>query len=189
MTEVARGNVAATRVNEKGIHSIALGEGDNVEWYSFYTNNPGVSKGDQVEFAYTRKGRWLNGDAKTVKVVGKASAPSNATQRSVSTGGGYDARQDSIIMQSSMKTAADLLKVAVEAGAVPLGKMATAKTQEKGYETILSVHADLSRRLFNRAKYPEKFLASLQADVVEEEVVSVDDDGIGDTGDADFQDF
>lgn len=178
--------------NKNGIYSLGIGEGDNVDWYGFYKTEPQCNKGDTVEVGFTRKGRWLNADPKTLKVVGAGSAPSNATRGSVGGNAQPDNRQASIVMQSSMKTATDIVRLLIDTGAVSVGAAKTAGAKAKAFDIVMDTHAEVTRRLYNRATHPQAFLDSLKADAVEEEVVDADvpaDDSIGDTGDSDFQDF
>lgn len=143
--------------------------GGDGEWYGFYTNRPAVSEGQLVRFAFTRKGQWLNAEPKTVEVIEDAGATKAAAPATSGAKAGRtftDDRQNSIVMQSSSKTAVDLLNVLISAGAVHLGKTDTKAAASKKYDALMELHEELTLRLFHRATQPEAFLAYVRERMV-----------------------
>lgn len=199
MTEQVTGYVE--KVNERNSGSgpttysllVRPKDGGEGEWYGFYTNKPNVSEGALVTFGYSRKGKWLNANPKTLKVVEEAgtTAPAPAP---ASKGGGRnftDNRQNSIVMQSSSKTATDLLNVLIGAGAIHLGKAETKAAASKRYDALMELHEELTLRLFNRATQPEAFLDYVRTRVVlgDPEAEDVTDEEPESNDDGDFTDF
>lgn len=90
---------------------------NDAEWYNFGFNSPGCSEGDVISFE-SQKTQWgLDGDPSTVKVVDTGKRPSGTpTAKSYDP----DQRQESIVFQSSLKTAIDVIDVALRNDALSL---------------------------------------------------------------------
>lgn len=131
-------------------------------WYGCFTNKPNVSEGQVIKFTAEDSGNFKNADVPSIQVVGEAVA-SPTPQKT--TGGRQvtDNRQASIVMQSSSRTAVELLNVLVESGAVSLGKADSKAAAAKKYDVLMSLHEELTVRLYNRATKPELFHSAVTA--------------------------
>jgi hypothetical protein len=117
---------------------------DDSEWFSFGFSNPGVSEGDAITFNYS-KGQFGNeGDADSVDVAENSNAP--AAKKAVVSA---DTRQNSIVYQSSLKVAAELLPFLVESGAVKMPKQALQ------YDFLIDVLESTAKRLAREALDPD----------------------------------
>ena len=87
-------------------------------WYGFGFEEPDFSEGVTAEFEVVKRGRFMNVDNKTFKVVDEKSAPKKG-----STGGkgSYGDVQRSINWQSARNAAIEVARIGVEAGAISLG--------------------------------------------------------------------
>lgn len=133
-------------------YSILLKEADGSEnWYSFNMVKPAVTKDQQVEFEYDMAGQYRNAKADTIKVTGAAPAPAASGGGAPSTG---DARQKSIVMQSSQNYAAILMDALATAGAIP---GLTPKADKLGI--CLGLFEDLTRECYQRSMNPDAFLS------------------------------
>ena len=117
----------------------------NGNWYKCGFDNPNVSQGDNVEFSYenTQYGDEVTKGSVRKLAAGEAPAvAANAPQHMTP-----DARQLSIIYQSSRKDAIQILSLAVERELVKLPKAS-------GYDTFLSLVDDLTVELSKKAVNP-----------------------------------
>jgi hypothetical protein len=158
--------------NGKTAYSLLVrqeGEEDG-SWYGFYTNNPGDCEGKVVSFRATDKGNFKNADAKSFKVVGEATAAQQVVKKPAASragrGGTFDNRQASIVMQSSSKTAVDLLNLMVASDAVHLGAAKGEKAAQKRYDALMELYEELTIRLYNRATQPERFHEHVTANIL-----------------------
>jgi hypothetical protein len=187
MTEQVTGYVERVNERSSGAGPTTYSLCVNGDWYGFYTNRPDVSEGQLVKFAFRRKGKWLNADPKTVEVLEEAGETKPTPSAGAKPAGRTfnDNRQNSIVMQSSSKTATELLGVLISAGAIHLGKAETKPAAAKRYDALMELHEELTLRLFNRATQPDAFVEYVRGrvvqpaaeDVTEEQLVPEDDDG------------
>lgn len=112
------GILEKANTNDRGFSSVLV----NGTWYSTYKTNYSELEGQEVWFMATSKesnGKtyWNAGD---VKATGNKPKPAAPAARG---GSGFnDSRQSSIVLQSSYKTAAELLGRLVAADKIDLGK-------------------------------------------------------------------
>jgi hypothetical protein len=138
-----KGTLEKAYKNKHGYWSINV----NNEWYGTFETDYTDKEGCTVEFESAKKGNFLNvkGD---VKVVG-------AAKQVKSSGGNIsaDARQSSIVLQSSTRTAADIVIGALQADAVALPS-----AKAKKFDTILGLIDEVTERIYNNCINPESFL-------------------------------
>jgi hypothetical protein len=115
------GEVVRIFRNDNGTYNVKMND-DNV--YGFYKNKPTFQEGDTVSFDYSKNGKWLNADAKTVSVV---SAP--APGASVGSAAG-PSNQDVIRYQAARNSALSFLDIAAREGAIKLGSKQADKFDE-----------------------------------------------------------
>lgn len=130
------------------LYSFAMGG----EWYGCGFDNPNLTEGDSISFEFT-EGQW--GKEANVKSISKeaAASPTKGVSHSVNP----DARQMSIVYQSSRKDAIHLIEIALVQGAVKLPKT-------DGYGTLLGLVDDLALDFAKKALAP----------VFEEESITVE---------------
>lgn len=92
-------------------------------WYGCGFEKPPFKQGDTVEASTVQKGRYVNLEASTAKVVEDAPANTNTSTRSR----GSSDQQSAINYQSARYAAIQLLDIAVQAGALPLPTKKEAK--------------------------------------------------------------
>jgi len=106
---------------------------------------PKVSPGQIITVeASTNSRGYLEGNPKTINVVGAAAVPTGSVQRAAPD----DQRQRSIVAQSSYKTAADVLSVAISSGAIKLPAAKTAANDQLG--VVLDALDEIAQHIFNR---------------------------------------
>ena len=122
--------------DDRILYSLKI-DGDQ-EYYGFGTNRPPCQEGDNVEFQWSQRGKYRNGDHKSLKIVGADATPTTPPQqqsapRAASSGGGnsrdaywdnkdkYDknVRQRLICYQSATKDAVTLAVAALNNGILP----------------------------------------------------------------------
>lgn len=178
------------RRNQNGPNtfSLAVNEDGNTNWYGFYRTRPDCNEGDTVKLSYTTKGDYRNAKSDSLVVVSSGGGQASAAPAKSANSGGYtDNRQDSIVMQSSSKVAADLLKIMVDSGAVQFGKLSTKAAQAKAYDALLGLHADITHRVFNRCTKPRDFLAHLTK--AGEDIEVAEEQGDEDGSPEEFSDY
>lgn len=143
----------------------------NDTWYSTYKTDYTHIEGEPVTFEATpvHKGNrtyWnVSGDVKVTAQPARQAQPSSSGG-SAPTG---DARQRSIVLQSSYKTGTELLGHLLEAGALSLGAK---KAQQ--YENALDYLDEIVVRIYQRCMNPEEFLAEREDD--DEPAIPADDE-------------
>lgn len=137
------GVIERAHTNERGISSILV----NGTWYGTYKTPHKDKEGQHVEFDAEQNGKYWN--AKNVEV---AAAPPAAAGGggSVMTG---DARQQSIVLQSSYKTASEILVGMLAQGIAPL----PAKKGDQ-FDTVLGLLDDIALRLYNNCINASEFV-------------------------------
>jgi hypothetical protein len=146
-----------TRETDYGTMYNAIVDG---EWYGFGKNKPdAVVEGATISFDWTQKGKFRNVNGGTTKAVEGASADSAGRQpRAQSASVSQDARQASIVMQSSTTAATALLGVLLEN---EVFAMPTAKG--KRFDVLMDIHDDLTAKFAARSLNPIDFLAERAA--------------------------
>ena len=129
---------------------INTGDGDDT-WVSVGFDKPSVSEGTRVSL--NTKSRESNGKTYynlegDIKVLGEAAQAARST---AGTGG---ARQESIVVQSSLKSAVELVGIALANGALSVGS----GNASKKYATLMSIVMETTRDLANIALNPVEFL-------------------------------
>lgn len=159
MSNVRNGVLAKAYQNQRGFWSVKL-EGDDT-WYSTYKDDYTNLEGQQVEFEVTKKGNYWNVAGKVKAVAGAPKA-----QAAPAASGGYDPneRQASIVLQSSYKTAAEMLSIAAANDALQLGS----KKAEK-LDILMGVLDELAVRIYNNCSNPLDFLGSGDPEPVEDD--------------------
>ena len=134
-----QGVVEAVSKNKADFYSIKLPDA----WYGTGSkNDPGLRQGDVVKFEWEANGNFRNIKKGTLTKVEGAAPVGNSQPR----GFGDDARQKSIIYQSSRKDAIEIVKAAQSAGCLAL-------PAKKGdaFEALLALVDDLTIDLANKA--------------------------------------
>lgn len=118
-------------------------------WYGTYKDDYTKYEGQEVEFEATQRGKYWN--AKDVKPVpgAKRAAPAQAG------GGSYNAeeRQQSIVLQSSFKTAGDIVGALIAADKVSLG---TKKSDH--FDMAMGLLEEAALRIYHRCIAPADFI-------------------------------
>lgn len=151
------------KANERnGYWSICVDD----KWYSTYKTNHSDKEGRAIEVEYEeveRNGRTFR-NAKKVKVVNTPAPAAAAGGAPMSA----DARQQSIVMQSSFRTAAEILGTMVAADALTLGS----KKADK-FDILMDAHQEIALRLYKGAMDP----ASVVGDDAEDDDALPPEDG------------
>ena len=168
----------------------------NGEWYGVGDREPdGIYEGDTISFEF-KNGKmkddgsfYKNLIGKSVQVVaagaapaqaapvGNTAAPAQAAYTPAS--GGADDRQKNIVMQSSMRTAAQLLGAAITSGNLTLP--ANAKSGAKktaGYDAMVLAFGKLTDDIYLKAMNIDGYVTQDEA-IID----SMDDDDMGDFDD------
>jgi len=117
---------------------------------------PRASPGQVVSIsADTNSKGYLDGDLNTLKVLSAAAAPATTSAGQTPHDPGapspVDQRQKSIVSQSSYKTAADVLAIAITSGAI---KLPSAKTANSGQlDVLLSALDEIAQHVYNCTIY------------------------------------
>ena len=154
------------KATKKGpAYSLAIdtGKGDD-EWFSAGFKRPAVEEGQRVRFGTTSR-EWngktyynVDGD---IEILAAAQAARSAG------GGGAPAsdRQESIIVQSSLKSAIELVGLGLANGALSVG----AGNAAKKHATLMGMVEETTRDLAQWALNPKDFLANGEDEVEEDE--------------------
>jgi hypothetical protein len=139
--------------NRNGYWSILV----DGNWYSTYKTDHSDKEGRtvEVEFDAVTKNNKTFYNAKSVTVVESAPAPASGPGNSG--GNSYDARQQSIVLQSSFKTAAEVVSAALAADAIAFGN---AKKADK-LDMIMDCVELTAARIYGSCSNPEDFLAGM----------------------------
>lgn len=143
------GVVERAHTNERGISSILV----NGTWYGTYKTPHSDKEGSTVEFEASQNGKYWN--AKDVVVVAAAAAPASGGGGTTMSG---DARQQSIVLQSSYKTAGEVLCGILAAGAVSLP---TKKGDQ--YDAVLGLLDEIALRLYRNCINASEFVEGDEA--------------------------
>jgi hypothetical protein len=144
------------RTNDQGYCSFLA----NDVWYGTYKTDYSALEGQTVTFKATQKGQYHN--ASDVKPATNGAAPAAAPARVAAPA--PDNRQASIVLQSSYKTAADLLGNLVAADKVALG------AKGKAYDAAIGLLDELAAHIFRSCINPQRFFENLSGgDAPEEE--------------------
>lgn len=124
--------------------------------YRCGTKDPGVGKGDVIEFEYEENEYGINVDIGTIKVVGSAPKPTAKQAAKKGSGGGgredywnnketYDHYKQLLISrQAATNTAVDVVKLALEHGDIDLGK-----TKNKQMGVLKTYIFEVAEELFD----------------------------------------
>lgn len=137
-----RGVLEKAYRNDKGFYSISV----NNVWYGTYKTDYKSLEGQDVEFEAEQKGNFWN--AKDVKPVAAAAPAAGGTAPAQTA----DARQKSIVLQSSYKTAAETFSGLVAADKLNLGAKAAA------FDNALGMLDEIARHIFNNCIDPDAFI-------------------------------
>lgn len=139
----------AFRNPKNGLCSLLI----NDVWYSTYQTLYSECEGKMVEIEATQKGKYWNCNGEP-KVLATPAPSTPAVSGGVST---PDARQASIVLQSSYKTAAELTVGLLANGVLTI-------PQKKGdqYDAVLNYVDEIALRLFRNCINPTPFVSEEQ---------------------------
>lgn len=132
----------------------------NDQFYGTWDADYSELEGSQVEFFAAKKGQWWNvvGEVKALATEAPEEAKEDTPARPAPpTTTAYDAKQSSIVLQSSYKTAAELVSAALAADAVMLGNKKADKM-----EIILGLVDEVAFRLYENCIDTTDFLSSFR---------------------------
>lgn len=141
--------------------------------YGTGKNSMGASSGDYVEFTATQNDRgYWNVDKGTLKPATAPAGASAPAQNKPTTAPVGDARQDSIVFQSSRKDALEFVKILQAAGKIDFGK-------SKGADSIsiLETYVDKFTEHFVAEAKQHKTFSAQGEKAAAAETKSSDDDG------------
>ena len=140
-------------------YNFALSDGN---WYGCGFKKPDFSKGDFIKFTWEESadGRWKNVDAASVEVV-EDTKPKVHTAPQKSVGTDWDAKDKRITFLASRKDSIEIIRVALQEGALKLG------AKDK-LETLLSQVDKLANDLYLEV-YNEPFKEEKQEQQFTEE--------------------
>jgi hypothetical protein len=145
-----QGLISKAYRNEKGICSICI---DDV-WYGTYKQDCSQYEGQQVEFEYSEKqgnnGKTYFNANNVVPIAAPAATPAAVGSPAVPQT--QDARQKSIVMQSSYKTAGEVLHGLIAADKVALGAKSSSFDNALGLLDKIAVH------IFQNCMEPDRLL-------------------------------
>lgn len=130
--------------------------------YGFGSNKPNCNEGDTIEFEFEQKGKFSNGNSKSVKVVAKSTGTAS------SGGGSYGktpATQTTISKQAALNSALAFVNILVAAEAVP-GVTKTAKSEDK-YGILESLVVEKTHEYYAQStgtEWPEEEVDSKPAE-------------------------
>lgn len=184
MAEKITGVIAKIKENQTRVgktYSFVLQDKDGV-WFSTFKDRPEGQEGQLVEFEYTVNGNFNNVDNKTMKVLKAEAAPKTVRAAARQSQASYDAKQASILYQSSRKDAIAVLGIAFEQGAVTF--KSNTKQADK-LPILLDMVSELADDLYQQAKAAEspnygaaEKEAAAEADVDDD--IPFDNDGLED---------
>lgn len=128
--------------------------------YGCGKSRPKASAGDTVSFRFTENGQYKNVDMKTFSAESNATSAGPASAGLVTSTPSSDARQNSIVRQSSLEYAIRFLQVCATADAIP-GVTKTTKPEDR-YGIIEALIAEKAEEFFN-ANISGKPLGSVDA--------------------------
>lgn len=136
--------------NDRGYYSVKVGE----TWYGTFKDNYAELEGNNVTFEAEQKGKFWNVKGPIAVDESKQSASSSPNAASVPAGD----RQQSIVLQSSYKTAAEVLgdMLAAEMLTIP------AKKADK-YDAYLGLLDELATHIYRNCIDPVAFLDGTEA--------------------------
>jgi hypothetical protein len=108
-TKVVTGVIEKAFKRDNGMCSIKIGD----DWYSTYKTHYGDLEGKTVEITLVKKGQYWN-------LKGKPSVVASSTPKAAAATQSYDDKQNSIVLQSSYRTAAEAVAAAATAGYLPM---------------------------------------------------------------------
>lgn len=145
-TKVVTGVLEKAFKKDSGLCSIKVGE----EWFSTYKDHYPELEGKTVEVTLAKKGKYWNVKGKPAVVAMSASAAKQGGASSAS----YDDKQNSIVLQSSYKTGAEVLGTILSNGLV---SVPTKKADQ--YDFVLNLLDEIALRIFSRASNATEFVA------------------------------
>ena len=149
----------------------SMDKGGDGEFYGTGSTKPDVNEGDRVSFTASQNGRFWNADVKSIKVEEAGAAkPAPAAQRKGAYSGGGNwgpEKEASIIMQSSSKTAAELVSAFATAG----GKI-------KDMDQLMSLHQEVTLTIYNRCSRPLEFIKAVATPAEVQEAAATDGDKV-----------
>ena len=156
MAEFGQGVVEVVRTNNAGYYALKIGN----DWYGAGKSHPGVDKGDYIEFAITRNGKYMNiaqgSIQKKEAQVQRAPSVAGAARNAGVTRDDYwaeKAKKDEFVQaainwQSARNSAIAAVGSMVEHGAVKLPS-----AQAKKYDVFMALIDEVTVRYFEDTKY------------------------------------
>lgn len=170
------GVVAKTRAtmakNNKGmVYQLCVRDGNGEEnWYGFGFKDPGVTEGQGVTFEYEENGRWLNGDAASIRVeknvpTQEQSASRNDISNAVRS---TNQKERSIMTQTAYKVAAEITNGMVAAGVMKFKATTTEAGRDSAVELYMGMVHDVAQQVFNKFADPLELTADDEVESEEE---------------------
>lgn len=162
MTMQVTGTIEKAHTNAQGYKSILV---DDV-WYSTYKTDYSSLEGQPVKFTAVQKGQYFNVKGDVEPATNGAAAPApRANQAPAPAAQANVDRQASIVLQSSYKTAADLLGNLIAADKVAVG------AKGKAYDAAVGLLDELAAHIFRSCINPQRFFEG----IAEEQDVPVEE--------------
>lgn len=142
--------IEKTRTNEQGYCSFLA----NGQWYGTYKTDYSGLAGQLVQFKAAQKGQYWNASDVTPATNGAAPTPAATQAPAPAATAAVQAnvdRQASIVLQSSYKTAAELLGSLVAADKVNVG------AKGKAYDAAVGMLDELAAHIFRSCINPQRF--------------------------------
>lgn len=140
-------------VNENnGRWSFKVGE----EWIGAGKYRPKIDKGDEIEFGYTKNGKWNNLEFNTIKVLDKAPKQEATTSGTGSSSGGgvnWDLKDKRITYLACRKDALAMADIMVRTDAITLPP---ASKKADRYEVVINLVDELTNESYQKI-YGEPF--------------------------------
>lgn len=150
-TKVVTGVVEKAWKKDNGLCSIKVGE----EWFSTFRDHYADLEGKTVEVTLVKKGQYWNvkGKPKVVAMTAAVAKQAGASSQN------YDDKQNSIVLQSSYKTAADVLDTILTNGLVSVPNK-----KADQFDFVLGLLDEVALRIFKRASNATEFVATEDGD-------------------------
>ena len=148
VTKTITGVVEKAFKKDNGMCSIKVTHDGGEEWFSTYKSLYTDLEGKTVEINLVQKGQYWNVKGKPSVVASSAPAARAATQS-------YDDKQNSIVLQSSYRTATEAVAAAAAAGYLPIPSKKA--DQWDAYKAFINEYA---LELFGACTNATEFVAS-----------------------------
>ena len=146
VTKTITGVVEKAFKKDNGMCSIKVSHDGGEEWFSTYKSLYTDLEGKTVEINLVQKGQYWNVKGKPSVVASSAPAARAATAS-------YDDKQNSIVLQSSYRTAAEAVAAAATAGFLPVSQLKKAD-QWDAYKGFINEYAlELFRACINATEF------------------------------------